>query len=80
MARHSVKVRGKQVSDSGAVFAVACLGMLAILAGYLFLGPLVLMLVWNHAVVPNFGGPHLGYWSCFGIVILLGIVGGAFRR
>lgn len=41
--------------------------------------PLVLMLVWNAVVAGMFDGPEITFWAAFGILIALGIIGGALR-
>lgn len=78
----SYKVNSKNVD--GQVFAVACLGILAILIAWVFLAPLLAMLAWNWAVAPTFDWPTLTYWKTFVILFLISLVtsgfGSASRR
>jgi len=38
--------------------------------GSLFLGALLVMVLWNALVPDLFGGPHLGYWQSFALLFL----------
>ena len=44
----------------------------------LFIAPLIFMLLWNAISSGVFGAPELGYWQSWGVIILLGMIGGAF--
>ena len=53
----------------GGLLIVAVLGAIG---GYIF------MLLWGLAIVP-LGLPALGFWQSWGILVLIGMVGGAVR-
>ena len=55
---------------------VAILALLAILA---VLGALLLKWAWGALAVGAFGAPPLTFWQAFAAMVLLQLVGGAFR-
>jgi len=50
-------------------FALVALVALAVL-----LGPVLLMFAWNLVVAGLFGGPTIGFWHAFAILVLVGFV------
>lgn len=56
-------------------------GLIGYILGVLVLGAIgayLFMLVWGLALVP-LGIPALGFWQSWGILVLIGMIGGAFR-
>jgi hypothetical protein len=44
------------------------------------LGTLLVQFLWNEIVATNFHAPILSYWAVFGLLILISIIGGYFRK
>jgi hypothetical protein len=58
---------------------LGCLFLIGLVVLGIALGSLLLMVAWNFVVPSVFGGPTLQYHEAFGLMLLLSIVGGAFR-
>jgi len=56
-------------------------GLIGFLLGVVVLGAIggyLFMLLWGLAIVP-LGLPALGFWQSWGILMIVGMIGGAFR-
>jgi hypothetical protein len=67
---------GREMAGIGIIGCVVVLGLLLFGFG---ISTLLMMFAWNIVVPSVFGGPTLGLLEAFGLVLLLWIIGGAFR-
>ena len=56
-----------------------CLGIICLLLFLIFIGPFIVMLLWNSIVVSLFNAPMLGYWQTFGLIIMIRLIISPFR-
>lgn len=61
------------------VIAAIGLGFVLLVGGAWFGAAWLLMWAWNVFVPAAFSGPELTYWQAFGAMVLVWIVGAAFR-
>ena len=65
--------------EKAAIGGLACLFILVIWFVSLAIEAFVVMWAWNIFVVPYFGMPELTWLPALGLVLLLNIIGGAFK-
>lgn len=61
------------------VAGLTCLAIIALMTAWFLIGGFILMLAWNAFLPPLFGVPVIAYWQAVAGLVLLTLIGGAFR-
>lgn len=59
--------------------ALACLGIVVVVALALSICPFLVMLLWNWLMPTLFGLPLIGFWQAVGLTILGGLLTGGIK-
>jgi hypothetical protein len=73
MKRDNLVVIAYTALVGGSILATV-LASVALVGGFILALNVVPWLLWNHAVAPTFGWPHVGFWKCFFLMWAFGIV------
>lgn len=66
-------------NTSGGQVVLLIIGAIIVLAAAIAFNAWLIMVLWNFLVPALFGGPAIGFWHGLALLVIVSMIGGAFR-